>query len=47
LTQTIQYDSQAARDMVLQTPIEHGVAFGYDRLAEMPKSQMLDQEVRK
>jgi uncharacterized protein YndB with AHSA1/START domain len=39
LTQTIRYDSQAARDMVLQTPMEHAVALGYDRLAELLKSQ--------
>ena len=32
LTQTVRYDSQAARDMVLQRAIEHGVALGYDRL---------------
>ena len=46
LTQTIRYDSQAARDLVLQTPIEHGVALGYDCLAELLKSQMSDQEVK-
>ncbi len=33
LTQTIRYGSVAAREMVLRTPMEHGVALGYDRLA--------------
>src|SRR5258707_363212 len=47
LTQTVRYDSQAARDMVLQRAIEHGVALGYDRLAELLKSQITDQEVKK
>jgi uncharacterized protein YndB with AHSA1/START domain len=47
LTQTIRYDSQAARDIVLQTPIEHAVALGYDRLAELLKSQIFNQEVMK
>ncbi len=47
LTQTVRYDSRAARDVVLQTPIEHGVALGYDRLAELLKSQISDREVRK
>jgi uncharacterized protein YndB with AHSA1/START domain len=47
LTQTIRYDSQAARDTVLQTQIEHAVALGYDRLAELLKSQTFDQEVKK
>jgi uncharacterized protein YndB with AHSA1/START domain/DNA-binding transcriptional ArsR family regulator len=35
LTQTIRYESRAARDMVLQTPMEHGIALGYDRLAKL------------
>lgn len=39
LTQTIRYESQDARDMVLQTPIEHAVALGYERLAEVLKTQ--------
>lgn len=38
LTQTICYDSQAARDMALSTQMEHAVALGYDRLAELLKS---------
>jgi uncharacterized protein YndB with AHSA1/START domain/DNA-binding transcriptional ArsR family regulator len=47
LTQTIRYDSQAARDIVLQTPMEHGVALGYDRLAELLKSEISNREVKK
>ena len=39
LTQTLRYESQAARDMVLQTMIEHAMALGYERLAELLKSQ--------
>jgi len=38
LTQTIRYESQAARDAVLKTPVEHGVALGYDRLAKLLES---------
>src|SRR5439155_544598 len=33
LTNTVRYSSREARDAVLQTPMEHGVAAGYDRLA--------------
>ena len=32
LTQTIRYESRAARNMVLETQMEHAVALGYDRL---------------
>ena len=32
LTQTLLYDSKAARDAVLESPMESGVAAGYDRL---------------
>jgi uncharacterized protein YndB with AHSA1/START domain len=32
LTQTIRYESRSARDQALQSGMEHGVAFGYDRL---------------
>jgi uncharacterized protein YndB with AHSA1/START domain len=35
LTTTILYVSQAARDAVLKSPMEQGVAQSYDRLAEM------------
>lgn len=47
LTQTIRYESQSAREMVLKTQMEHGVAFGYDRLAEFLKSQMSVRKVKK
>ena len=39
LTQTLRYESQAACDMVLQTMIEHAMAFGYERLAELLASE--------
>src|ERR1700757_4125249 len=32
LTQTIRYDSRAARDKAVETQMEHAVAIGYDRL---------------
>jgi uncharacterized protein YndB with AHSA1/START domain len=35
LTNTILYNSREVRDAVLKTPMEHGVAAGYDRLAAM------------
>jgi uncharacterized protein YndB with AHSA1/START domain len=35
LAQTIVYESREARDAVLKTPMEQGVAAGYDRLAEI------------
>ena len=35
LTQTVLYSSRAARDAVLKTPMEHGAAVSYDRLAEL------------
>jgi len=35
LTLTILYESQEIRDAVLKTPMEHGVAYGYDKLAEL------------
>lgn len=35
LTLTVRYESQAARDAVLRTPMEQGMAMGYDRLAEL------------
>ncbi len=34
LTLTVLYESQEARDAVLQTPMAEGVASGYDKLAE-------------
>jgi uncharacterized protein YndB with AHSA1/START domain len=35
LTMTVLYESREARDAVLKTPMEQGVAMGYDRLAEL------------
>ncbi len=35
LTLTVRYESQEARDIALKSPMEQGVAAGYDRLAEM------------
>ena len=45
LTQTIRYESQTARDMVLQTQIEHAVALGYERLSELLESQKSHRKV--
>ena len=47
LTQTLRYESPAARDMVLGTMIEHAMAMGYDRLAELLKSEISNQEKKK
>ena len=44
LTQTLRYESQAVRDMVLGTMIEHAMALGYDRLAELLKSQASEEK---
>jgi len=35
VTQTLQYESRAARDGVLKSPMESGVAMGYDRLEKL------------
>jgi len=35
LTQTILYDSREARDLVLRSPMERGVAMSYDRMTEV------------
>ena len=35
LTQTLSYESEAARDMVLRSPMDQGLAAGYDRLAAL------------
>jgi uncharacterized protein YndB with AHSA1/START domain len=40
LTQTIQYESREARDAVLKSPMESGVALSYDRLAELLAQQL-------
>lgn len=39
MTQTLRYESREARDAVLRSPMEEGVAAGYDRLAELLASQ--------
>ena len=39
LTLTVRYESREARDAVLKTPMEHGVAMSYDRLEELLASQ--------
>lgn len=39
ITQTILYDSREARDAVMKSPMESGVAAGYNRLAELLASQ--------
>ena len=46
LTQTIRYGSAAAREMALGTGMEHGVAFGYDRLANLLESIEAKGEAR-
>ncbi len=35
LTNTVTYESKEVRDSVLQTPMESGVAYSYDQLAEL------------
>ena len=35
LTLSVMYESQEARDIALQSPMEQGVAMGFDRLAEI------------
>lgn len=35
MTQTVLYESREARDSVLKSPMEEGVAAGYNRLAEL------------
>lgn len=43
LTQTILYESREARDAVIQSPMESGLAAGYDRLAAMVEAQSAPQ----
>jgi uncharacterized protein YndB with AHSA1/START domain len=43
LTQTLLYESRQARDGVLKSPMETGVAASYDRLAELVVSQAVRQ----
>jgi uncharacterized protein YndB with AHSA1/START domain len=40
VTQTVLYQSPEAREAVLKSPMESGVAAGYDRLAELLASKM-------
>ena len=35
MTNTIRYSTPEARDAVLKTPMEQGMAMGYDRLDEV------------
>jgi uncharacterized protein YndB with AHSA1/START domain len=35
ITQTVRYESKEARDGVLKSPMEQGVAYGYDKLEAM------------
>jgi uncharacterized protein YndB with AHSA1/START domain len=35
MTQTLKYESREARDAVLKSPMESGVAASYDRLADV------------
>jgi len=46
LTQTLRYESAEAREIVLSTPIEHGMALGYDRLAELLESRKKRKRTR-
>jgi uncharacterized protein YndB with AHSA1/START domain len=39
LTQTLQYESNAAREVVIKSPMKGGVAISYDRLAQMLAGQ--------
>jgi uncharacterized protein YndB with AHSA1/START domain len=43
LTQTILYESRDVRDAVLKSPMESGVAAGYDRLAELLASTLAQE----
>jgi uncharacterized protein YndB with AHSA1/START domain len=40
LTLTVRYESREARDAVLRSPMEQGVAAGFDKLAELLASTM-------
>lgn len=35
LTQTLRYESQEVRDAVLKSPMDEGMAYGYDKLEEL------------
>ena len=47
LTSTILYESREARDAVLKTPMERGVAESYDKLAELLASAVAPRMRRK
>ncbi|MCY1031010.1 SRPBCC family protein [Corallococcus sp. BB11-1] len=40
LTSTMRFESKAARDEVLRSPMEGGVAFGYDMLEQLLSAQL-------
>ncbi len=46
LTQTLRYESAQAREMVLSTHMEHAIAMGYDRLAELLASRKTRKKTR-
>jgi uncharacterized protein YndB with AHSA1/START domain len=46
LTQTIRYASQAAREIVLQTSIEHAMALGYERLADLLQTERSNRKAK-
>jgi len=46
LTQTLRYESAQAREMVLSTQIEHAIAMGYDRLAQLLESRKARKKTR-
>jgi uncharacterized protein YndB with AHSA1/START domain len=46
LTQVVRYESSAAREAVLKSPMESGVAAGYDRLAALLSSMLAQGGVR-
>ena len=46
LTQTLQYESRSARDGVLKSPMESGVALSYDRLENLLASSAPEKTKR-
>lgn len=46
LTTTVQYQSREARDAVLKTPMEQGVAASYNRLAELLATRRSEMQER-
>lgn len=43
VTNTVRYDSKAVRDAVLASPMDQGVAAGYEKLAELLASQLAER----